>query len=456
MVIGAGRTGQASAEVLRERGVSVYVTDEQSASALGQAIATIESHGARFVEPAQLSALLPTLDLAILSPGVPLRGALAQRVASRVPIASEIEIAYQICKAPIVAVTGTKGKSTTTALIGHLMRHGGKRVRVGGNIGNALIREAAAASAEDWVVAEVSSFQLETIRSFRPRIAVILNVSADHLDRYDSVEEYAQAKFRIAENQGAGDTFVGNLDDPRISALADHLSAARTLWFSSSAHRERASLAFADGEIWYRRRDAGAPQAILKRSDVALPGEHNLGNVMAAMLAASAAGLELETLREGVRSFESLAHRLQTIGQIDGVTYVDDSKATNAAAVIAALSAFDHPIVLIAGGRSKAGDFYDLGKAISSRVKTLVLIGEAADAIARVSAGPPVVRAPSLVEAVVAARGVAQAGDVVLLSPGCASFDMFESAERRGECFAGAVLALRTAPGGPLRETADA
>lgn len=453
LIIGAGRTGQASAEVLRERGARVYVTDEKPVAALRPAIADLESYGAQFVAPAQLDKLLPTLDLAILSPGVPLGGAFTQRIAARVPIQSEIEVAYQICRAPIIAVTGTKGKSTTTALIGHLMRCAGKSVRIGGNIGNPLIREAAAANAEDWVVAEVSSFQLETVRSFKPRIAAILNISADHLDRYPSIEEYAQAKYRIFENQDAADTFIGNLDDPRVRTLADKLNA-RSLWFSAAQQRERATIFAADGEIWYRLPGAESnPRPILDRSEIALPGEHNVQNTMAAVLVGLAAGLDYRAMREGVLSFAPLAHRLQTVARIDGVTYVDDSKATNSAAAIAALRAFDQPIILIAGGRSKAADFRDLGAAIASRVKMLILIGEAADAIARVSGGPRVVRAATLDDAISAARGCAQAGDVVLLSPACASLDMFESAEQRGEHFAEAVRRL---PAGPLRETADA
>ncbi|MBV8198464.1 MAG: UDP-N-acetylmuramoyl-L-alanine--D-glutamate ligase, partial [Candidatus Eremiobacteraeota bacterium] len=242
LIIGLGRSGLACAEVLSQFGVTLYATDEESERRLEEAIATAQRFGARFVAPAQLGSILGAIDCAVLSPGVgPTSPVVRSLYEFNVPVLGEIELAYRLCSAPIIAVTGTKGKSTTTALIGHLLRASGREVRVGGNIGNPLIEEAAVAEASDWVVAEVSSFQLESIRSFKPKISALINISPDHLDRYFSMDEYAEAKFRIFANQNAGDTFVGNLDDDRIGALAEGEGAARVkcraLWYSREPHR---------------------------------------------------------------------------------------------------------------------------------------------------------------------------------------------------------------------------
>lgn len=449
LVIGLGKSGLACVDVLRARGATVYATDEKPAAQLTEAIAYAESRGARFVAASELAAIVPTLSSAVLSPGVPLTSAPVRAVQARdVPVLGEIEVAYRLCKAPIIAVTGTKGKSTTTALIGHLLRAAGKNVRVGGNIGNPLIREVLGLTPEDWVVAEVSSFQLETIRAFRPRVAVVLNVAPDHLDRYPSMDEYAEAKFRIFANQGMHDAFVGNLDDRRIASLhwgqGEARATARQLWFTLGDRHDRATMYLNGDDLTYAPIDGDPrPVVVLSRSDIPLPGEHNVQNVMAALLAALAIGCDPATLRSAVASFAPMAHRLQPAGEIDGVLYVDDSKATNPGAVEAALLAYDRPIVLIAGGKSKGTDFAELGAAIAVRAKAAILIGEAAGEIERAIAGRVPIESAATIEAAVArARALTVEGDVVLLSPGCASFDMFRSAEDRGERFAAAVAAL--------------
>ena len=459
LVIGLGRSGRASVEVLRPRVASIAATDEGSPETLRDALAELRAAGVPFVAPDALDETLARTTVAVLSPGIPLNGALVRRVqAARVPVFSEVEVAYRICAAPIVAVTGTKGKTTTTALVGALFAAAGKTVRVGGNIGNALIRETARAAAGDWVIAEVSSFQLEAIRSFKPRISLINNITPDHLDRYHSMEEYAEAKFRIFANQGPGDTFVGNLDDPIVAGVRKAADApaeerdrvhARTLWFSAEPHRESA-LYLRGGETIVYAPPTGDPRpvTIMPVSEIPLRGRHNVENVMGAILVGLAAGLEVEAIRAGVRGFQPLAHRLEPVATVDEVEYVDDSKATNPGSVIAALRAFeDRPIVLIAGGKAKGTDFAELGKAVSSRAKAAVLIGEAADALGAVIKRAKVERAGSMEEAVALARELAEPGDVVLLSPGCASFDMFDSAEHRGTLFAQAVRALAPAAG---------
>lgn len=437
LVIGLGRSGRASIEVLAPRVAAVYATDES---------VTIDTAtlGVPFVAPAALGDILPNVTAAVLSPGIPLNGELVRRIQTAgVPVFSEVEVAYRICRAPIVAVTGTKGKTTTSALLGAIFRRAGKTTRVGGNIGNALIHETAVAQPDDWVIAEVSSFQLESIRSFKPRIALINNISPDHLDRYFSMDEYAEAKFRIFANQGPGDTFVGNLDDERIAALAGEDAnriKGRALWFAGEPHRNTA-LYVRNGETIVYAPPTGDPRPveIMAVADIPLAGKHNVENVLGAILVGLAAGLDRAAIAAAVREFQPLAHRLQRIAQRAGVDYVDDSKATNPGAVMAALRSFDRPIVLIAGGKAKGTEFTELGRVASSRTKAVVLIGEAAADIAKTIKRASVHRAASMDEAVRIAASIAVAGDVVLLSPGCASFDMFASAEDRGERFAAAV-----------------
>ncbi len=444
LVIGLGRSGRASVAVLQPRVAQVYGTDEGAHSALAPALAELEAAGVPFVAPDALGEILPKVTVAVLSPGIPLNGELVRRIqAAGVPVFSEVEVAYRICKAPIVALTGTKGKSTTTALIGAIFREAGYTTYVGGNIGNALIGETAIAKPEDWVIAEVSSFQLESIRSFKPRISCIINITPDHLDRYHSMDEYAEAKFRIFANQGPGDTFVGNLDDPIVAAAPGEDNTrirARALWFAREPHRQTTLYMRNEKSIVYAPPTGDPrPVEIMDAGDIPLHGAHNVDNVLAAILVGLSAGLDRTAIAAAVRKFKPLHHRLETVLERDGVIYVDDSKATNPGAVIAALRSFDRPIVLIAGGKSKGTEFAELGKVISSRTKAVILIGEAAAEIGKHVKRSKVTHAGSMDEAVASAPSIAESGDVVLLSPGCASFDMFASAEARGEAFAAAA-----------------
>ena len=411
LVIGLGKSGLASVEVLRARGVTIYATDEKPVDQLSEQIAFVQSAGGTFVEPNALDRVLARLSSAVLSPGVPPTSPVVRRVQdANVAVVGEVEVAYRLCKAPIVAVTGTKGKSTTTALIGHLLRACGLNVRVGGNIGNPLIKEVLDVDAQSWVVAEVSSFQLETIRSFKPRVSVLLNIAPDHLDRYYSMDEYAEAKYRIFANQAMNDWFVGNLDDPRVAELhwkqGETRVQARQLWFTLRSERRAGDDALARRRARLRAGDRrSAPDRRDRpRDEIPLAGEHNVQNVMAALLAALAIGCDPEALREGVKTFRAMPHRLEPVAEIDGVLYVDDSKSTNPGSVIAALNAFDRPIVLIAGGRAKGTDFGEMGEAIRDRAKAVVAIGEAAEAIAAESGGVTVLRAESMEEAVERAR----------------------------------------------------
>lgn len=447
LIIGLGKSGRAVALALRRRGATVTVTDEKPREALRAAIAEIEDAGARFVGPETLNGSLREATLAVVSPGVPPSSPVLKRVRSaNVPVVGEIELAYELCALPIIAITGTKGKSTTSALVAHVLQCAGFEALLGGNIGTPLVEVAAATSGRGWVVAEVSSFQLEGIVHFRPRISVLLNVAPDHLDRYASLREYAESKFRIFENQGEGDVVILNLDDPLLAELDRRLSVShpalkRVLYTIRSPRDARATVSLEGKTVVYRQAGT-APKALFERTDLQLLGEHNLGNAVAAAAAAVAAGCDAVSIPASLKSFTPLAHRQQPICEIDGVLYVDDSKATTPDAVVAALRSYDRPVILIAGGRAKGADLAAMGAEIQKRVKFLVALGEAGPQIAAAAPATRSERATSMEDAVARARRQAKSGDVVLLSPACASFDMFASAEDRGSRYADAVRAL--------------
>jgi|SRR5271165_3492829 len=451
LVIGVGRSGMATAAVLRDRGLHVAAYDDKPLEQLAAQRDDLAKLGVELAGKDALAAAADGATVAILSPGVPLNNpAVLEVQRAGVPVISEIEAAYRIAQAPIIAITGSKGKSTTTALTAHLLRAAGVSARTGGNIGNPLIREAALAQAGEWLVAEVSSFQLEGISTFHPRVSVLLNISPDHLDRYPSMDEYREAKFRLFANQIETDWFVGNADDAAVRELRD--GPVRRLrcgdaWFSGLG-ADAADVVVKGGWIVRRGRSNEAAKyvPVIAASELKIKGAHNVANAMAAYLAASLAllrGTQIGTSDDAfvaaLRSFETLPHRLQTVGVSGGVRWVDDSKASNPDAVVKALAAFDEPLILIAGGRSKRTDFSALAKAASARAKLVVLIGESAREIGALMEKGPIVYAASMDAAVAAAAEVATRGDVVLLSPGCASFDMFDSAEQRGDVFAAAV-----------------
>lgn len=443
LVVGLGRSGRTSLEILVARGAQMFATDE-SPQALEAYREEAVREGVTLLSPAELAAHIGTLDVAVLSPGIPLTSNVVRDLQkAEIPVLSEIEVAYRIAKAPLIAITGTKGKTTTTALTGALLRRAGYETYVGGNIGNPLIAETAIASAKAWVVAEVSSFQLETIHTFHPRIAAVLNLSPDHLDRYGSMASYVAAKYRIFSQQTSSDFFVGNLDDPLVALLADAAAPSRPVakaqWFSLNAD-PRAALCVRDERIfWVPHVQSQSPIEIMPVAEIPLLGRHNVANVLAALLMGLLAGADPEKLRRGVRDFQGLPHRLELVATLAGIRYIDDSKATNPGSVAAALLAVSEPIVLIAGGKKKGTDFSELGKLISDRARAVVFIGESAQEMAATVTAIPVHRASSMDDAVIQATALACSGDTVLLSPGCASFDMFESAEARGDAFAAAV-----------------
>ena len=441
-VIGLGSygTGREVARVLAARGAQVTVSDIKTEAELVDEIAALGDTDVRVQAGDEAYHGIEQADMVVPSPGVPLDIPPLLRAADLgVPVVSEIEVAYWIAPCPIIAVTGTKGKSTTTTLIGELLRDEGKKVRVGGNIGRPLIALADQAGADELLIAEVSSFQLEATREFRPMVAVLLNLFPDHLDRHASMADYRAAKAKLFANQRADDTAIINRDDAEAWALRS-LAQAQVVPFSlSEALPDGAEVA--DG--WLRVKG----RAVCRVEAVRLRGRHNLANALAALAAAGAAGALLDKAGETLARFEGLEHRLEMAAVVDGVTYVNDSQATTPDAAIVALESFPEHVALIAGGRPKVHDFTALAATIAKRGADLVVMGEAADEIAaaaRVSGVRSIERAADLPSAVALARRRARPGDVVLLSPACASFDMFRNMAERGRMFKDIARGLTT------------
>jgi UDP-N-acetylmuramoylalanine--D-glutamate ligase len=436
-IIGLGGigTGREVAKALAARGAAVTVSDVKPASALAAEIRALEGSEVVIRTDEDAYQGIEEADLVVPSPGVPLDSPPLVRARERGAIVvSDIEVAYWISSCPIVAVTGTKGKTTTTVLIGELLRNGGVSARTGGNIGTPLVAAAEAAQPDDILVAEVSSFQLEAIRDFRPRVAVMLNVTPDHLDRHRTMDAYTEAKARIFVNQQSEDTAVLNRDDGTVWRMRNR-TRAQVVPYSLT---QRLPAGADVHEAWLRV----AGDRICPVSALQLRGRHNLSNVLAALGAAHSVGADLARAEQTLSQFEGVEHRLELIDEVAGVLFVNDSQATAPQATIAALGAFGRHIVLIAGGRAKVHDFLPLGEKIAERKASLVLIGEAADEIAAAASAAgadDIARASDLGDAVRQAVGRARPGDVVLLSPACASFDMFGDMAERGEAFREAV-----------------
>lgn len=433
VVVGLARSGLAAVDLLLSAGAQVAATDSRSAGELDLAADPWPGSGVRLALGGHPGDLLDDAELVVVSPGVPSDASFVAEARRRgVSIIGELELAFRASSGTWLAVTGTNGKTTTTALLGELVKTIGRPTVVAGNIGIPLSAEVAGLPDEAFVVAEVSSFQLDTIELFRPSVGVLLNITEDHLDRYSSVGEYAEAKKRIFVNQDHGDFAVVNIDDPRVASAVDEIRA--TVVPVSTVREVRDGVFVRGGEIVSRV--GGGERTIIRAGELCIPGPHNLSNAVAAVAAAAAVGVDPEAAAEVLRGFRPLPHRLEPVEDIDGVAYVNDSKATNVDSVSYALRSYDRPIVLIAGGKDKGADFGLLAELIRERAKAVVLIGEAAPLMESAFAGiPNVRRAESLREAVRTASALAESGDVVLLSPACASFDMFKDFEDRGASF---------------------
>jgi UDP-N-acetylmuramoylalanine--D-glutamate ligase len=440
LVVGMARSGMAAVELLAAHGaLKIIVTDQKEAASLKNELNRLSKIPSVKVitgsNPPEL--VTKELSLIIASPGVPPHLEIFRRAeALSIPVISEIELAYTFLKTPVIGVTGTNGKTTTTALITAMINEAGiKPVEAAGNIGNPLSGLAGKFSAQGFIVAELSSFQLDRIAKFRPFVAVFLNFAEDHTDYHGSVEAYFQAKTRIFENQQAGDFAILNEADLTVAALKDQCRG-EVIWFNRAPVFCGAGLE----EGWITIFNPGCePQKVCMQSDLVLPGEHNLENCLAATAAAWATGVDPGSIGRVLKTFKPIEHRLEKVLTIDGVDYINDSKGTNPGATIKALRAFPgRPIVLIAGGKDKSADFSALSAEITGSVKSLILLGETKDKLAaavKAEGFEKYIKVDTLAEAVTAASKRATEGDLVLLSPACASWDMFSDFESRGNIF---------------------
>jgi UDP-N-acetylmuramoylalanine--D-glutamate ligase len=452
-VMGLARSGVAACRLLQAAGAGVTIADRKESAELTSVLGTIDRDHVRVSVGARYESSLDEADLVVISPGVPYRLAPLEAVRRRgVKVISELELASQFLRSPLLAITGTNGKSTTVTLIGKFLAESGKRAFVGGNLGTALSEaavedlrasQAGKPSPYDYLVVEVSSFQLETIDRFHPWIAALLNVTVDHQDRYESLDEYIAAKQRIFENQTASDFALFNLDDDRVAALRQKVRAKRLGFASRSpigSDIYGGTYIEGDGIV---TTVTGVRQEICRRSEIRIIGNHNVENVMAAATYAVLCGCPLDAIRRVLATFPGLEHALEIVRERRGVRFVNDSKGTNVDATLKALESIDHPIWLIAGGRDKGGDFSRLAQAVNRRVKRVILIGEAAPLMQRAWEGvATMAEAATLRDAVELAAQGASPGDVVLLSPACASFDMFADYQDRGRQFKALVHAL--------------
>ena len=432
-IIGVGKTGLATARFLAGRGVRLAVTDAKPLLSWGEARAALESLPAEVAFACYGPEILAGVDFVIPSPGIyPSNPILAEAVQRGIPVMSELELAARFIQTPIVAITGTNGKTTVTSLVGVILREAGKRVFVGGNIGDPLIGYADGPQAAEWAVVEVSSFQLQWAETFHPRIAVLLNVTTDHLDYHGSFAAYRAVKEQLFARQTARDLAVLNGDEAATVSLQERL-CARTELFSSLGPVDRGI--YLSGEKLIHLFATGEREEY-PVSMIRLPGRHNQENVMAAILAARACGCAPAEIVRAVTGFRGIAHRIQYAGEKNGVLFYDDSKGTNVDAVKRALESFSQPVILLLGGRDKEGDFETLAPLIRRGVKEMVLFGEAREKIEKRLGGiVKTTLAATLKEALGQACRSAVPGDVVLLSPGCASFDEFRDYKERGNRF---------------------
>ena len=466
-VIGMARTGLAVAEAVTGLGAHVVLYDKKDASELSDAIEAARRLGIE-ARTGTNDIDLASVDMLVPSPGVPRHlPVFAEAERRGVEVVSEIELAYRLSKAPIIAITGTNGKTTTTILTGRILMVDGRDAFIAGNVAGAgdrlggspstalrtglalpvpLVTAAVKAGPDSVIVAEISTFQLEWISSFRPRIAAVLNVSSDHMDRHAGIDEYAALKARIFENQAESDFSIINAENLITAAFAPNLRG-RVLRFARLSEVDEGAFVRGDDLII---RLGGREARICSRSDIRIPGEHNVENVLAAACAAMAFGARPESVLRAVREFTGVEHRLETVATIDGVRYVNNSMCTNVEAAVRSVEAIDEPQIVIAGGKDKGSDYAPLAQAFRRKAKHVVLIGADAGLIrsAAERAGYEAVSdAASMQEAVDKARALAAPGDVVVLTPGCASFDMFESFEHRGRMFKEIVRNLESGIG---------
>jgi UDP-N-acetylmuramoylalanine--D-glutamate ligase len=440
LVVGLGKSGVASALFLKAHGARVTVSDSKPEAELRDEILLLLDQGVTVETGGHGDRTFRGQDLIVVSPGVPFDAPQLEQARSLgEPVIGEIELAARFLPGPMIAITGANGKTTTTSLAGEIIACGNLPVLVGGNIGTPAITFVEQAKPETWIVLEVSSFQLETIVSFRPRIGVILNITPDHLDRHKTFENYVNAKARIFQNQGPDDFTVLNADDPTTAGLASR-TPGQVFWFSRKKEVDRGAFV-RGGRIFFH--DRNGEREIMPVVEIPLKGAHNLENVLAGVAIGILSGCQPAKIRDAVKAFKAVEHRLEFVAQVAGVDYYNDSKATNVDATIKALESFPANIHLILGGKDKGSDYSVLNDLLRARVKRVYTIGAAAAKIESQIAGTTeIIPSQTLEKAVRHARESAVAGDVVLLAPACASFDQFENYEHRGRVFKELVQSL--------------
>jgi len=456
LVVGLGISGMALVRFLCKKGSNVTVTDLASEDKLGSFVLKCRQMGVHLELGGHRPKSFQKADMIVISPGVPLAiPQLIRAIEDGVPVFGEMELAYRYIHEPIIAVTGTNGKTTTTAVVGEMMKHSGKKVFVGGNIGDPLIGFVEREEKVDVVVAEVSSFQLDTALTFSPKVGILLNVTPDHLDRYPNLDAYARTKGRLFEKQKEGDAAILNGSDPAVRKVTTGIQS-RKLFFGYLGATEEGAIISEDrirvsflemgqGKACDIR--IGEKRMVTEHFDLTgtqFKGRYSRENAAAASLASLAAGGNARGIQSALNSFKGLPHRLEPVENIGGIRFVNDSKATNVFSVICALDSFSEPVILIMGGRDKGSDFRILTDWVRKHVKIIILIGEAAPLIRKALAGAASMRdAAGMEEAVISAYREARPGDVVLLSPACASFDMFTNYTHRGDEFRKAVMGLK-------------
>jgi len=438
-IIGMARSGMAAAAMIQRLGGRPFVSDNKPPERLTSEIQQLKTSGIEYETGGHTDRLLKS-DFVVLSPGVPRSSEMVQKLIDKgIPVFSEIELAAWFCRGKIIAITGSNGKTTTTTLIGAILDEAGVNNRVCGNIGYPFSEAVGAVTENGYAVVELSSFQLESIEEFAPHVALILNITPDHLDRYDTLQSYKEAKYRIAEQQTSKDYLILNADSDGIE-INDIETDANKIPFSIS--RQLPAGVFKRGESLVgivRRKEFD----IINVNKIKIPGQHNLQNAAAAALATLLVGIEPQTIAAALEKFPGVEHRLEEVTTIDGIRFVNDSKATNVDSVCYALKSFNKPICLIAGGRDKGGDFDAIAECGRGKIKEIILIGEARDIMFESLGRKFAVQfAESMGEAVKKAFAAASEDDIVLLSPACASFDMYDNFEHRGRTFKQAVLAL--------------
>jgi UDP-N-acetylmuramoylalanine--D-glutamate ligase len=439
-ILGMARSGLACAKLLRKTGAKVFVSDAKPQELLSDQTGQLKALGIDFETGGHTSKVVQGQDFMVVSPGVPLNiPILRQAQDLGIPVFSEIEVAFWLTDSKIIGITGSNGKTTTVTLVGEMLKEDDREFRTGGNIGIPFSSVVEEVSPDGFVVLELSSFQLERIEEFKPCVSSILNVTPDHLDRHPSLESYLEAKLRILENQTENDFAVLNSDDENSLKLAGQ-GKCEKVFFSTRKELEQGAF-LRQGQLCSRWR--GREQKIINLAEIGIKGPHNLSNAAAACAICTILDVAPQSMQGALRRFKGVEHRLERVASIAGVDFVNDSKATNVESVWYALQSVSAPVILIAGGRDKGGDFSRLRDLIRERVKALILIGEAEEKIKKALGDlVPSQHSDSLEAAVGSGMGKASAGDTILLSPGCASFDMFRDYQHRGEVFKASVRKL--------------